>query len=229
VHHVTVTDGSGEWTLECDLLCVGFGLLPETRLARLLGCDVDPDGRLTVDESLHTTVAGLFAAGESTGVGGADLALVEGALAGAGAAAYALDEAPESEHTPPSDSWGPGDRGTQSADEALTQERRSQGAFADAMHRAFALREELRHLAADDTLVCRCEDVPYGALDPAGTARQAKLGTRLGMGPCQGRVCGPATEFMFGWKEEPPRPPIHPMRIESLLLDPPSPHSNGSS
>ncbi|MGX9226576.1 (2Fe-2S)-binding protein [Streptomyces albus] len=45
--------------------------------------------------------------------------------------------------------------------------------------------------------MCRCEGTDYGALcaavtDRAGSAaRVTKLTTRAGLGPCQGRVCGP--------------------------------------
>jgi len=49
----------------------------------------------------------------------------------------------------------------------------------------------------DDTLVCRCEEVPYGgvrqAVELGGTdTRAVKLLSRAGMGWCQGRICGPA-------------------------------------
>ena len=50
----------------------------------------------------------------------------------------------------------------------------------------------------DDTLVCRCEEVPVAAVREAvtdlgaGDARTAKLLTRAGMGWCQGRMCGEA-------------------------------------
>jgi hypothetical protein len=37
------------------------------------------------------------------------------------------------------------------------------------------------------------------------------------MGPCQGRICGSAVEFLFGWKVESVRPPVLPVRVESLL------------
>ncbi|PYV59898.1 MAG: pyridine nucleotide-disulfide oxidoreductase, partial [Acidobacteria bacterium] len=36
------------------------------------------------------------------------------------------------------------------------------------------------------------------------------------MGPCQGRVCGPATEFLLGWTPDSVRPPIFPARLQSL-------------
>jgi hypothetical protein len=88
--------------------------------------------------------------------------------------------------------------------------------FADALNRAFTLRDELRSLATADTIVCRCEDVPFSKLQAADSWRSAKLHLRCGMGPCQGRVCGPATEFLFGWHPESVRPPLFPARIDTL-------------
>ena len=95
---------------------------------------------------------------------------------------------------------------------ARTRARR----FAAALAQTFALRDELRALAQPDTLVCRCEDVPYGQLRDHASWQSAKLHTRCGMGPCQGRVCGAATAHLFGWTQDSVRPPIAPARLESL-------------
>jgi hypothetical protein len=81
---------------------------------------------------------------------------------------------------------------------------------------AFELRPELRQLADDDTLVCRCEDVSFGRLRSYANARDAKLQTRCGMGPCQGRVCGPACEFILGWRDASVRPPLLPVPVGHL-------------
>ncbi len=94
--------------------------------------------------------------------------------------------------------------------------RDSHRKFAEALERAFAPREELRTLACDATLVCRCEDVALGRLRECAGWREAKLHTRCGMGPCQGRVCGPAVEFLMGWKPESVRPPVFAARVSSL-------------
>ena len=83
-------------------------------------------------------------------------------------------------------------------------------------NRTFALRGELKTLADDRTIVCRCEDVQYGKLKDFDNWRTAKLQTRCGMGPCQGRVCGAATEFLFGWEPDSVRPPIFPVKMENL-------------
>ncbi|MEH1286030.1 FAD/NAD(P)-binding oxidoreductase, partial [Pseudomonas aeruginosa] len=93
--------------------------------------------------------------------------------------------------------------------------RRWQG-FADALARHFALRAELRELAEADTLVCRCEDVPLAALAGHAGWTGAKLHSRCGMGACQGRICGGAAQFLFGWTPPAPRPPFSPARLETL-------------
>ena len=178
-------------TIDCDLLAVAFGLEPELRLAALLGCRHDARG-VVVDDRQRTTAAGVLAAGEITGVGGADMALVEGRIAADAAAGRDVSPALA----------GARDRGRR---------------FADLLERAFALRPELRDLPDADTVVCRCEDVRLGALSGHSTWRSAKLHTRCGMGPCQGRVCGPATTFLFGWEDGAPRPPLEPLSVSAMI------------
>jgi hypothetical protein len=131
-------------------------------------------------------------AGEPTGIGGVDLSLVEGEIAGAAAAGASVHS-------------------------RLLASRARLRVEATALAAAFALRPELLALAGSDTIVCRCEDVRLGALDRAWTARQAKLYTRVGMGPCQGRICGAALECLLGWPRESPRPPIQPTRVAALV------------
>jgi hypothetical protein len=36
------------------------------------------------------------------------------------------------------------------------------------------------------------------------------------MGPCQGRVCGPALQYLFGWESDTVRVPISPVSIGTL-------------
>jgi len=195
VASVRVTDGRREWTISCDLLCAAFGLVPNTELARLLGCET-ADGFVRVDARQETSVPGIFCAGEPTGIAGVETSLVEGQIAGAAAAGVP-------------------------APTALVR-RRSRGArFAVSMAKAFSLREELRSLPQAGTIVCRCEDVTYGRLDPVFAAREAKLATRIGMGPCQGRVCGPAAEFLFRWTGDTIRPPAKAALISTLAAEDP--------
>jgi len=172
----------------CDYLACGFGLIPNLELPALLGCRMGEAG-VAVNEYQESSVAGVYAAGEVTGVGGLELALVEGEIAGL-AAAGRHEEACR-----------------------LFGARYVHRGFAEALQRAFALRPELQRLPADDTFVCRCEDVTFGRVRACSGWREAKLHTRCGMGPCQGRVCGGAVEFLLGWKAESVRPPVFPARV----------------
>ena len=186
-----VTDGRRESVMDCDVLCTGFGLVPNSELARLLGCAVD-GRRVVVDDHQATTVAGVLCAGEPTGIGGVERSLVEGEIAGLAAMEVPIPK------------------------QALTR-RAVLHRYAEALARAFEPRDELRMLAAGDTVVCRCEDVRMRDLDPAWTSRQAKLYTRAGMGACQGRICGAALDCVMRWTPDSVRPPIEPARVATLL------------
>jgi NADPH-dependent 2,4-dienoyl-CoA reductase/sulfur reductase-like enzyme len=188
---VTLNDGRATWSVECDYLACGFGLVPNLELPGLLGCSLKTRGTV-VDEWQRTTVPKVFCVGEATGIGGLDLALLEGRIAGL-TVAHRSEEASK-----------------------LFKARDKARKFADALERSFALRDELRHLARLDTIVCRCEDVPASALQGRTSWVDAKLQTRCGMGPCQGRICGAATRFLHGWEQGSVRPPIFPVGVSNL-------------
>ena len=83
---VVVEDARGRRTeLACDLAAVGYGLVPNVELARLLGCAVAREG-VVVDARQQTAVEGVFCAGEACGVAGVEAAIAEGQIAGAAAA-----------------------------------------------------------------------------------------------------------------------------------------------
>ncbi len=129
---VTVSINGKVREIACDYLGCGFHLVPNLELPRLLGCAVE-SGFVRVDAAQQSSVPNVYCAGELTGVGGLDKALVEGEIAGLTAA----------------------DR---SAAHLLSRRDR-QIRFAQRLEAAFAPRSELRELAAGDTIVCRCEDV----------------------------------------------------------------------
>jgi NADPH-dependent 2,4-dienoyl-CoA reductase/sulfur reductase-like enzyme len=188
---VRLTNGRRNWTEQCDYLACGFHLVPNTELASLLGCRIE-DGFVSVDAQQRTSVENVYCAGETTGIAGLGAALVQGEIAGLVAA-------------------GEFKRAT-----ALYVRRDSEHGFGKRLDKAFRIRQEVRKLAAQDTLVCRCEDVPFGLLERYGSWTDAKLQTRCGMGPCQGRICSAATEVLFGWKTESVRPPIFPISVAAL-------------
>jgi NAD(P)H-nitrite reductase large subunit len=172
------------------VLACGFGLVPGLELPRLLGCETTDDG-VVVDASLQTSVAGIFAAGELVGIAGVDRALTTGTIAGLAAAARPVPA-------------------------ALAWRRDGENAFAARLARAFAPRAEVLALGRPDTIVCRCEDVSLGRVAAAASLREAKLHTRAGMGPCQGRVCGTALAALRGVLPESVRSPLVPVPIGVL-------------
>ncbi|HEX2270871.1 MAG TPA: FAD/NAD(P)-binding oxidoreductase, partial [Pyrinomonadaceae bacterium] len=188
---VMLRRGGKRWSVSCDYLACGFHLVPNLELAELLGCEID-QGAVRVDEFQQTSVPRVYSAGESTGIGGLELSLDEGEIAGLSIAGRHDDA------------------------RRLFPLRAKQQRFSDLLNRTFALRDELKTLTDAETIVCRCEDVVYDRLRAHDSWRAAKLQTRCGMGPCQGRICGSAVEFLFGWKAESVRPPILPVRVESL-------------
>ncbi|MEV0280928.1 FAD-dependent oxidoreductase [Streptomyces sp. NPDC050610] len=68
-----------------DAVCVGYGFTPQLELALSAGCALR-HGHVVVDARQATTVPGVYAAGELTGIAGADAAAAEGELAGVAAA-----------------------------------------------------------------------------------------------------------------------------------------------
>ena len=172
-------------TIEVDVVGAGFGLVPSIELGLLLGCASRHDAargghHLVVDGEQRTDVAGVFAAGEICGIGGAEVAIAEGELAAA-----AIVQAVRGSAVPP----------------GLVRRAAAERRAADAMLRAFTPLPGLHELAQPDTIVCRCEDVPLqrarDAADLHGTSLRAiKVGCRAGMGPCQARICGPSLQAL---------------------------------
>lgn len=204
-----VTSGSEE-RIACDTLAVGWGFTPQLELPLALGCatrvDVDESLVCVVDDDQLSSVPGVYIAGETCGVGGAALALVEGAIAGAAAAGVAV------------------------ADQRLRRQRNTLRGFASAMHRAHPVPPGWVSRVQPDTVVCRCEEVTADRLREsvdqlgAADARSAKLLARVGMGWCQGRVCGYAASCLTStWSGAPyapdlvaTRPVATPVRLGTL-------------
>jgi len=188
---VRVQQGRRVAMLPCDRLACGFGLVANIELAMHLGCRIS-NHRVAVDEWQQTSLPQIYAAGDCTGVGGSELALAEGAIAG-----YAAT-------------------GNMEQAQALMVQRDKWRHFAGAVERAFMLNPALKALAMSDTLLCRCEDVPLGQVCEFSGWSAAKLGSRCGMGACQGKICATAARHLFGWPLVAPRIPLTPARTETL-------------
>ncbi|CAN5330631.1 FAD/NAD(P)-binding oxidoreductase [soil metagenome] len=178
-----------EQQVSCDAVGMGWGLKPEAQLADLAGVPFrfEPLQHSWIperDAAGRTPVEGHYLAGDGAAIGGADVA----ELAGARAALALLQDAGKSV-----------DAGRVAAlDRALAAQQR----FRIALERAFPYPSALAASVADETVLCRCEGLTAGELraaaredhehGPAPEINRAKAFTRVGMGRCQGRVCGPA-------------------------------------
>ncbi len=188
---VRISDNQGVREIACDYLACGYHLVPNIELAQMLRCRLR-EGFVAVDEYQQTSQPGVYCAGEPTGIGGMELSLLEGRIAGHAAA------------------------DSKNAAAQLFAARARYQKIAGSMKKAFRLRPELATLSEPDTLLCRCEDVTFQRVRQHDSWRAAKLHSRCGMGACQGRVCGAAAAFLFGWSVDSLRPPVFPARCSSL-------------
>ncbi|MGW7203701.1 FAD-dependent oxidoreductase [Streptomyces sp. NPDC054837] len=203
-----VRSGTGR-RIACDTLAVGHGMLPHTDLAQTLGCRLDGMD-VRVDDEQRTGVPGVWAAGETTGIGGSALSLAEGHIAGRSIAARLRGIEPDARE------WT-----------AAARTRTRLRAFFAALDAVYVPPAHWTEQITDDTVVCRCEDVTGGAIREAvdelgaGDARTVKLLTRAGMGWCQGRVCGPAVAGLAGCALTPTqRPFAGPVPLGVLAAEP---------
>ncbi len=212
----TLTSGQ---RYQADVVCMGYGFLPSNELARLLGCRHHYDSRQRVlrtarDENGRSSIDAVFAVGDGTGLGGARAAEAEGAIAGLAAAI---------------------DIGVRPSPAALADDKRAradlvrQRRFQRALWQLFEPAPALAGAPPSDTVVCRCEEVMAGSLTdhflagaPIGTVKRA---TRLGMGRCQARYCGPLTVDLLARQGghcpseldfPAPRPPVKPVALAVL-------------
>ncbi|KVH08734.1 MULTISPECIES: NAD(P)/FAD-dependent oxidoreductase [Burkholderia] len=209
--------------LDCDALGLGFGLRSETQLADLAGCrfGFDPLDRAWLperDAAGRTSVRGIYVAGDGAGIAGADAAEASGRRA----ALALLDDAGIASRSPS------GKPDTAALDRTLARI----GSFRVGLEAAFAPPADQAARCPDDTIVCRCEEVDAGTLRRcirAGAATEMnrlKALTRVGMGRCQGRMCGDAAALVLAAETGLPladvgrlraQPPVKPFPISAAL------------
>ena len=211
---------SRRW-VDVDLLCTGYGFSAHTGLARVAGCSLAWDAGFGQpvprhDQWQETSVPGTFVAGEATGFGGVHVAEAEGELAAVGAARR-LGRLPE--------------RGADALAGPLRRRLRYWRGFATHLAAGFPVPGVLGHLVTDETLVCRCESVPFGHVrhsvdEGARALDELKLDTRCGLGLCQGRICGAVLPALLADRSAglfdrqsqfTARPPVTPVSIGGLL------------
>jgi D-hydroxyproline dehydrogenase subunit alpha len=173
-----------------DAVHLSFGFSPTLELSRALGCaevrhPSRPAAAVACDADLATSVPGVFAAGEVTGAGGADMAELEGYLAGTSAARYLsrLSPAGYAERTRP-----------------LRARLENARRLAAQLDEACPLRPGWLEWPDAGTVICRCEETRWSEIGAAveGGARDVRSVqevTRCGLGDCRARVCGPALQY----------------------------------
>ncbi|MCS7268729.1 MAG: NAD(P)/FAD-dependent oxidoreductase [Geminicoccaceae bacterium] len=171
------------WRFSCDAVATGFGLVPQTQILDLLDVPftLEETSGLwlpLLDRAGRTSIPGVYAAGDGARPLGAEAA----AMAGERAALALLE-----------DEGSRIDAGrVAQLETTLARHER----FARALARAFPHPRVLEAEIADETVVCRCENVTAGDLRravrelDARDVSEAKAFTRCGMGRCQGRLCG---------------------------------------
>ncbi|WP_053214211.1 NAD(P)/FAD-dependent oxidoreductase [Pseudomonas sp. Q12-87] len=177
-------NAKGEHALDCDAVAFAHGLRSETQLADLLGCEFSWNALNRAwlpqrDRAGRSSVPGVYLAGDGAGIMGADAAEMAGERA-----ALALLE--DMGYLTDSQRCG-----------QLEQSLERIGDFRQGLERAFAFPDNWAANVADHVLICRCEEVSAGDIrqvvgEGHWEINRVKAHCRVGMGRCQGRMCGAA-------------------------------------
>lgn len=174
----------GRWTeVTCDAVGASFGLKPEFQLAELAGCDLvfdEPTRQWlpNVRAGGRSSLDNVYLAGDGAAIGGADVAELTGKQV-----AYSVL----------ADMGRDVDRGALRGIEAMLARHAK---FRTAIEEAYPFPVHLIENMPDSLMLCRCEGVTVGQLranyvkTKAPEINRLKAHTRVGMGRCQGRVCG---------------------------------------
>lgn len=181
--------------IDVDMLCVGFGFVPRTKLARQAGCDLRYAEQFggwvaNVDATFETSVPGVRVAGDSGGIVGATVAELEGTLAGMAASrdlgclsdeVYSVMSVPIAHH------W-----------EQLQPSRKALGQI-------YRVPSRIADLATAETVVCRCEGLTReeveASLEFDEADEQGQLhASQLGAGDCHGKRCWPSVARLIAHK-----------------------------
>lgn len=224
VEGLSYSQGGPTRFVDCDAVAYGLALRSETQLASLLGCEFefnirDRNWTPRRDAAGRSSVSGVYVAGDGAAIGGADAA----ELAGERAALALLEDTGHSNDA--------------QRTRALEARLAANGQVRAALERAFPFPDDWAEGIADDTVICRCEEIT------AGTVREAvhecaaqemnrlKALTRVGMGRCQGRMCGVAAAEVLAHATGRPlaevgrlrtQPPVKPVPVHVVCLERPT-------
>jgi D-hydroxyproline dehydrogenase subunit alpha len=197
--------------IDADTVCIGYGFLPSTEILKTIGCELEYNeqlgGQIPVRTRLmETSVPGVYAVGDGSGVAGAPASIAEGRIA-------ALSVAARSGALPRT-----------RARARVRRELRSWDAiqrFRTALDDTYRIRPGIYNWMADDTIICRCEEVTAGEIRKFVGASEdpnyAKSLTRASMGLCQGRNCSRTVSWLVARETG-----QDPVQIMSLNARPPA-------
>ncbi|MBK5436850.1 FAD-dependent oxidoreductase [Pseudomonas sp. TH32] len=166
----------------CDAVAFAHALRSETQLADLLGCEFAWNALNRAwlperDAAGRSSVAGVYLAGDGAGIMGADAAQMAGERA---ALALLEDTGIAIDHR-----RGP----------VLEQQLAGIQRFRHGLETAFPFPQNWAAEAPDHLILCRCEEVSVGEVravvdEGHWEVNRVKAHCRVGMGRCQGRMCG---------------------------------------
>ena len=184
---LVVTRASADIALDCDLVLLHHGVVPNVNMSNAIGWAHHFDAEQhcwtpTVDAWFTSGLAGASIAGDAGGIGGAESAALRGAIAALEVARRFGKITVEQ-------------RDQQAAPLRRGLEKSLRGRrFLDILYRPS---RAFLAPADADTIACRCEEVTVGQIRETTRLlgvvgpNQMKAFLRCGMGPCQGRLCGP--------------------------------------
>lgn len=172
----------GNQKLDCDAVAFAHALRSETQLADLLGCEFEWNALNRAwlpqrDSAGRSSVNGVYLAGDGAGIMGADAAQMAGeraALALLQDTGIAVDPRRAA---------------------LLEQQLAGIQRFRHGLETAFPFPAQWAAQAPDNLILCRCEEISVGdvrAVVDEGhwEINRVKAHCRVGMGRCQGRMCG---------------------------------------
>ncbi|MCV9938882.1 NAD(P)/FAD-dependent oxidoreductase [Boseaceae bacterium BT-24-1] len=224
---VQVERGGSVETIACDTLLLHQGVIPSVNLSNAAGCTHDFDTVQhcwvpRLDDWLSSSEPGIAIAGDGAGIGGAESAALRGEVAALGAA-HRLGRLDASER----------DRAAAPLRAELARALRGRR-FLDLLYKPAP---QFLAPRRDETIICRCEEVTAGQVRDTAVRlgvtgpNQMKAFLRCGMGPCQGRLCGPTVvELIAEANGTTPaevgyyrlRPPVKPITLAELAALPQS-------
>lgn len=186
-------NSQGDHTIDCDAIATGYGLRSESQLPDVLGCkfifaNADTAWVPQKDAAGRSTVDHVYLAGDGSGIQGADAAEWAGELAGLAL----IEDRHLNAHANHS-----------LRVQQLKSQLKKRQAFGIGLNTAFQDPKSWAHQTSNEVVICRCEEITAGEIRTvaketgAQDLNRLKAMCRVGMGRCQGRMCGPSAAVLL--------------------------------